>query len=1552
MHYNRIREAIRFVITSLALCAQISYADFVVQDSIIHRGLLDTTEESVHILENGLLLVHNAQELIISGDLIVDTGGSFVAVNQIPDGSFSAGAVGDSRFENNGLVRFLNTEAASQIPHNFYLDTFTNTGEFQFFTYGQSNKVELRIETNSFTNEGQMIISQESSDLGSFEILANNEDVSNEGTICLENINITQGAPLNGQGCINLQNSLLVLMLLPNSGNQVYLQGSSTYLVSQYVYGETGIEIYGFYNNAIVGIDATISEFIYYPASGLLELFACEYCYRILLSIGFGYSTDGFEVVDAGGYQLNALRYTWPVPTGRNIPSLCLQCAETPIVPVVEATAIPDLGNQDNAVVITQDSDGYWTTISQNIDQTITSIVTIVGVDGTTTQTHLVFNTFVENELIEYTITALSRSHLSVFTSQVDGGDYTTVTGFVNEYTQDDGIWTSTTDTGYIREETLVTRVAVGEPEQTQEFLMAIYHFQEATHYIVVSVLPEPTAYTETQYFTNEQGGIYTALVVATSDEANWWYTTTRTIPRLSYISTITTGDGDDVVTLIVSAITNDEGLWVTPTSYHTPTSQTHLTEITTTNDLGEESVLTGVYRESTNNRGEWISTVLAGSMEATTVTSRATLTIDELVYTKDVQLVAYNYDETDLFTETIILDDPVAAELSYTVSDGNEVYTMVVRVTSDEANWWYTTTEILERISTTDYSVQSDNETSEANETTESGVQIVASESDDQSEIEDVPSSTITSGAEYGGGDAQTLIEVLTYTDESGVVDVATFLLEVELVDVVVWVTRTYTNILQTTTFTLPSSVNTHETQVTDPVRVVGYNFEGFGFFYETFALASPAQFTKTLAIETDDGATSFMLQIVTSDDSYMWYTTIEQALLLSYTSTVIVSDEDSSFHTGEVNVFTNDMGAWTTQTSFSTPYSRTYYETESTSTGIDGENVGAMNLIEVKRTQMLTLVSVSYTEVLETTTFESVIEASLETFTVQVIGLNFLNFGFVFQTVEIQASTSETIFSIESEYDEPSTEAFDTWESESEFVSIPDTFISLDNTESQLEFTVDNTSASEISTKASDYLLDSTFYLVTTTENDVSLTTEITNGNIVTSEPLVVLDSQLESIAAYLSTITTSNYEGQSLIATILMQLSEQNVETWTTITHSAIEVTTFISHRTSTMADGNSSLATKSVMVVAHSYESYVPALQTFDLFDPNEWAITTTIDDGVLQNTVLLVVTSNSDDQYWYATVDTASPSSFTTTVEFLFSFSYEGLELNTAVVNKFTDEYGVWVTSTSLASPIAQTYLQSIRGVNEVNQITTVLYLVEVSSTTILSGITVTQPFAEETTMANFEELYDAQPTDETFYVEQSYIDSDRSESRSDRSESRSDHTTGFDKVQETRSEGVMSRESQKFGSSPALQIDVGSFTGTGKETVISTLTQTNRLVDCEVSTFGATKSIYVTRGENAASVSNSKEGQAWDQITSKYVRSSNNGGIDIGQNTDSESISITLTISHSTSMQSSFTSPAKGPNSFYESYLFDGAGFAGVRYNLSPFAKQFSILVLLLSFIM
>ncbi|EDK43956.1 hypothetical protein LELG_02135 [Lodderomyces elongisporus NRRL YB-4239] len=1046
----------------------------------------------------------------------------------------------------------------------------------------------------------------------------------------------------------------------------------------------------------------------------------------------------------------------------------------------------------------------------------------------------------------------------------------------------------------------------------------------------------------ELSYTVSEGNEVYTMVVRVTSDEANWWYTTTRTIPRLSYISTITTGDGDDVVTLIVSAITNDEGLWVTPTSYHTPTSQTHLTEITTTNDLGEESVLTGVYRESTNNRGEWISTVLAGSLEATTVTSRATLTIDELVYTKDVQLVAYNYDETDLFTETIILDDPVAAELSYTVSEGNEVYTMVVRVTSDEANWWYTTTEILERISTTDYSVQSDNETSEANETTES---------DEQSETEDVPSSTITSGAEYGGGDAQTLIEVLTYTDESGVVDVATFLLEVELVDVVVWVTRTYTNILQTTTFTLPSSVNTHETQVTDPVRVVGYNFEGFGFFYETFALASPAQFTKTLAIETDDGATSFMLQIVTSDDSYMWYTTIEQALLLSYTSTVIVSDEDSSFHTGEVNVFTNDMGAWTTQTSFSTPYSRTYYETESTSTGIDGENVGAMNLIEVKRTQMLTLVSVSYTEVLETTTFESVIEASLETFTVQVIGLNFFNFGFVFQTVEIQASTSETVFSIESEYDEPSTEAFDTWESESEFVSIPDTFISLDNTESQLEFTVDNTSASEISTKASDYLLDSTFYLVTTTENDVSLTTEITNGNIVTSEPLVVLDSQLESIAAYLSTITTSNYEGQSLIATILMQLSEQNVETWTTITHSAIEVTTFISHRTSTMADGNSSLATKSVMVVAHSYESYEPALQTFDLFDPNEWAITTTIDDGVLQNTVLLVVTSNSDDQYWYATVDTASPSSFTTTVEFLFSLSYEGLELNTAVVNKFTDEYGVWVTSTSLASPIAQTYLQSIRGVNEVNQITTVLYLVEVSSTTILSGITVTQPFAEETTMANFEELYDVQPTDETLYVEQSYVDSDRSDRSKSRSKSRSDRKTGFDKVQETRSEGVMSRESQKFGSSPALQIDVGSFTGTGKETAISTLTQTNRLVDCEVSTFGTAKSIHVTRGENAVSVSNSKEGQAWDQISSKYVRSSNNGGIDIGQNTDSESISITLAISHSTSMQSSFTSPANGPNSFYESYLFDGAGFAGVRYNLSSFAKQFSILVLLLSFI-
>ncbi|KAI5955388.1 hypothetical protein KGF54_001949, partial [Candida jiufengensis] len=557
-----------------------------------------------------------------------------------------------------------------------------------------------------------------------------------------------------------------------------------------------------------------------------------------------------------------------------------------------------------------------------------------------------------------------------------------TMTGLFEKSTNEAGNWVSATFAEVIETTTFTERIVteIDGVLQTKDAEVIGYNYNGFGMYYLTSILADPT---EDRHTVTEAE--FTGIVRVTSDEANWWYTTTDILS--SYTSTFTINDDFEQATHIVYAF-NEDGEWITSTSTHTPESQTRLTTYTTNVD-DEEVTITGLFEKSTNEAGNWVSATFAEVIETTTFTERIVTEINGVSQTKDAEVIGYNYNGFGMYYLTSILADPTEARFTVTEAD----YTGIVRVTSDEENWWYTTTDILSSYTST-YTINDD---------FEQATHIVYASVNEDGEW-------ITSTSAHTPESQTRLTTYTTNVDDEEVT--ITGLFEKSTNEAGNWVSATFAEVIETTTFTERIVTEINGVSQTKDAEVIGYNYNGFGMYYLTSILADPteARFTVTEADFTG-------IVRVTSDEENWWYTTTD--ILSSYTSTFTIND-DFEQATHIVYASVNEDGEWITSTSTHTPESQTRLTTYTTS--VDDEEVTITGLFEKSTNEAGNWVSATFAEVIETTTVTerivTEIDGALQTKDAEVIGYNYNGFGMYYLTSILADPTEATFTVTEADY------------------------------------------------------------------------------------------------------------------------------------------------------------------------------------------------------------------------------------------------------------------------------------------------------------------------------------------------------------------------------------------------------------------------------------------------------------------------------------------------------------------------------------------------------
>ncbi|KAI5961359.1 uncharacterized protein KGF55_003982, partial [Candida pseudojiufengensis] len=504
-------------------------------------------------------------------------------------------------------------------------------------------------------------------------------------------------------------------------------------------------------------------------------------------------------------------------------------------------------------VMFTSNEENWWHTTTSFITA-ITDKITVSD-DDLGTATHIVYASVnEEGEWITststYTPELESQTRLTTYTTNIDEEEVT-ITGLFEKSTNEAGAWASATFEEAGERATFTERIIneIDGIAQTKDAEVVGYDYGEYGMYYLTSILADPVEarYTIT---VDEEDGEYTGVVRVTSDEENWWFTTTDILS--SYTSTYTINDDFEQATHIVYASANEEGEWITSTSTHTPESQTRLTTYTTNIDE-EEVTITGLFEISTNEAGAWASATFEEAGERTTFTERIVTEIDGISQTKDAEVVGYNYGEYGMYYLTSILADPVGARYTITTDGEEGEYTGVVRVTSDEENWWYTTTDILSSYTST-YTINDD---------LEQATHIVYASVNEEGEW-------ITSTSTHTPESQTRLTTYVTGVGEEEVT--ITGLFEKSTNEAGAWASATFEEAGERTTFTERIVTEIDGISQTKDAEVVGYNYGEYGMYYLTSILADPVGARYTITTDGEEGEYTGVVR-VTSDEENWWY-------------------------------------------------------------------------------------------------------------------------------------------------------------------------------------------------------------------------------------------------------------------------------------------------------------------------------------------------------------------------------------------------------------------------------------------------------------------------------------------------------------------------------------------------------------------------------------------------------------------------------------------------------------------------------------------------------
>ncbi|CCD26649.1 uncharacterized protein NDAI_0I00800 [Naumovozyma dairenensis CBS 421] len=317
-----------------ALLATSTFA-YEVSTNTVLDGSVPTGEPVVVDSDAYLALIHGSTQTF-SNDLTVN-GGLYISDSNTADAGMTLTTNGN--LENTGIIVVDNRNATTGMEATIGGSTFRNDGQMFFAgSYkGTSNAFNINPST-SLINTGTIQFSQDA--IGSSEADLKSESITNDGTICLQNMKSIIQSDVNGNGCFDIGvNSMYVIQGKDTAiaTNQTfYLSSTTSSLYSESNALTDNIIVRGFGNGNTLTFRTSVVSSSYDSETGILSVNLFPFIYHDY-NIGLGYDSSLFQVKSVSNSITpdlinNGLAYLGPPPTSSR-PAVCSVCQPIPWIP-------------------------------------------------------------------------------------------------------------------------------------------------------------------------------------------------------------------------------------------------------------------------------------------------------------------------------------------------------------------------------------------------------------------------------------------------------------------------------------------------------------------------------------------------------------------------------------------------------------------------------------------------------------------------------------------------------------------------------------------------------------------------------------------------------------------------------------------------------------------------------------------------------------------------------------------------------------------------------------------------------------------------------------------------------------------------------------------------------------------------------------------------------------------------------------------------------------------------------------------------------------------
>lgn len=620
---------------AVALCASTTSALQVNTDTTSSGdGGTNYISDGLFIEPDVYFLVTSSSSTRIGGD--INNKGEFFVESQ--DGLTASVTLSSGSLDNSGDIIFNGTNSVFGTYYNLEASKdFINSGNIwlQLKDSNIFSPISLTsgnlFSSGTWENTGRIHLIQEQGSPSTVTITANSGEVTNDGTICLENINWSQSVSIEGEGCVNVGDDAVMTLATfgytTNENQMFYLAASNSLVLVTLDANNEGQRTYtvgGFGNGNKIRTNLGFNDWSY--SDDTLSLIGLFELSKINIKIGEGYELSDFRT-SSGGSSGTYISYTGAVPAG-GPPDKCL-CADPPEEPSETSAASsatdPASSEPESSTTLPDDE----TTSSADNGDDVTTTFETTDSDGNPTTESGVVSTGTDSNGDPTSSTSTfpgdgddnDNEATTTFETTDSDGNPTTESGVVSTGTDSNGDPTSSTslfpgdgDDGATT--TFETTDSDGNPT-TESGVVSTGTDSDGNPTSSTSLFPGDgdDGATTTFETTDSDGNPTTESgVIKTDTDADGNPTTSTSLfpgDDDGKTTTFETTDADGNPTTqsgIIGVSTDSNGDWQTSTSL-LPDENEHTTSWTTTDSDGNPVTTSGVVKETTDADGNLITT-------------------------------------------------------------------------------------------------------------------------------------------------------------------------------------------------------------------------------------------------------------------------------------------------------------------------------------------------------------------------------------------------------------------------------------------------------------------------------------------------------------------------------------------------------------------------------------------------------------------------------------------------------------------------------------------------------------------------------------------------------------------------------------------------------------------------------------------------------------------------------------------------------------------------------------------------------------------------------